>query len=879
MCGLKVRFSQSPERRGVFEYALRVEVVSSEGIPSKIFVYHQFPAGIDGNTFAEFDHVATPVDLQEIPEDAASETVPWYRTDKCVAWFRCASDLKTAKQLFVDDITHLQRSYNILTREEDFENQTTVVFSGEKVETEGGGNDPYEDAIEELRKDMNNKVNKDALEGVDISDDTVDGVRKAVKQIGKTLGAAVRGIAVAAGLGLACTRVDAAGVYKADLNTLNLDKNPQVVTNVSLEGLASTSNVDAMVSESLTNYYTKAETEDAIDSLAAYYITFNADGDAFPTYSALASATNFYSGGQVRVPTRNDYCVVLADEEHGGSEWRYIYAVHEGASSGQWEAQYPIETNDYEGLSNKPQIGGVVLTGNKSAADLGLLPSDENALVGNSSFSGAVVRVSPPADTSDCVKTNDIGRISDEITAKSTNAAIKATSERFRPFGDEYVYESKGMGDFTYESENADIIAALGTTQPYSWEDGDYVEYYIDIEADGRYWWGNAYVPKNSPVVTFMFYSDYWDEETGDYFYDEVEVIGRRQPGGWDRTNPLDTFAHQSELTSINSSITSLRNTLNGESKVLRTGKYGEYGTGYGYVQRMLDNERRIWRIRVPKFSSVSGMTTNNSTMTPFYRTVDNATTPSSAQEYTPRVLSNIQTWLPGWNFSRKLRETRGIYGTDSVSFADYNIGLFFGGGTNADMCVLNYVVAHTNRSPMCFNVSLVTNRMTKIVVDATQGHRDAFIKYVDYPQVHVRQQTANYNSYTVTNENWLTMKALGFYEGTSSTSNGTIPLNMLCIFDAELKSEYRQKNNGNITVRTASVTNLLTTATVTINCTSATTLENVYAPYYRLVTTHDEENNFYYDAARDCTYRIAVTNGCFYADWVMDGDWRKKGL
>lgn len=129
MCGLKVRFSQSPEHRSVFNYALKVEVLSSTGgIPTKIFVYHQSPAGIAGNTYATFDHVATPVDLQEIPEDAASETVPWYRTDKVVVWFRNLSDMSLAKQMFVDDITALQRAYDTLTSENDFTSQTDVEF-------------------------------------------------------------------------------------------------------------------------------------------------------------------------------------------------------------------------------------------------------------------------------------------------------------------------------------------------------------------------------------------------------------------------------------------------------------------------------------------------------------------------------------------------------------------------------------------------------------------------------------------------------------------------------------------------------------------------------------------------------------------------------
>lgn len=140
MCSLKVRFSQNAKRRGVYCYALKVEVVEAKEISPKIFVFHQMPAGLDGNTFAEFDHVATPVDLQEIPADAASEIVPWFRTDRCVVWLRNADDLKTAKQLFVDDIQELQKTYGILSSEDDFSVQTTVSFGGDgAVEPDGDG--------------------------------------------------------------------------------------------------------------------------------------------------------------------------------------------------------------------------------------------------------------------------------------------------------------------------------------------------------------------------------------------------------------------------------------------------------------------------------------------------------------------------------------------------------------------------------------------------------------------------------------------------------------------------------------------------------------------------------------------------------------------
>lgn len=98
---------------------------------------------------------------------------------------------------------------------------------------------------------------------------------------------------------------------------------------------------DAIIGELTDNYYNAEETEEAIDRIAAYYITADAQGNPFATYAALTNATEFYSGGQLRTPTRNDYCVVLADETHGGEQYRYIYSVNQ-QGAGQWEAQYAV---------------------------------------------------------------------------------------------------------------------------------------------------------------------------------------------------------------------------------------------------------------------------------------------------------------------------------------------------------------------------------------------------------------------------------------------------------------------------------------------------------------------------------------------------------
>lgn len=90
----------------------------------------------------------------------------------------------------------------------------------------------------------------------------------------------------------------------------------------------------------------KAFVNSSINALAAYYITSNAGGDPFATKAALTGATTFYSGGSARIPTTNDYCIVLADESKQSSTGvdpttRYTY---QGGTypNGQWEYQYTI---------------------------------------------------------------------------------------------------------------------------------------------------------------------------------------------------------------------------------------------------------------------------------------------------------------------------------------------------------------------------------------------------------------------------------------------------------------------------------------------------------------------------------------------------------
>lgn len=135
------------------------------------------------------------------------------------------------------------------------------------------------------------------------------------------------------------------------------DGTQNISYSVSLQGLNFTQQdrenldkiVDAFPSSASKNNLlaTQDFVNSSINNLAAFYITSNAQGDAFPTRAALLSATTFYQGGQPRIPTQNDYAIVLADESQPkGVDGNYPttrYSYQGGTyPNGQWDFQYVV---------------------------------------------------------------------------------------------------------------------------------------------------------------------------------------------------------------------------------------------------------------------------------------------------------------------------------------------------------------------------------------------------------------------------------------------------------------------------------------------------------------------------------------------------------
>lgn len=83
---------------------------------------------------------------------------------------------------------------------------------------------------------------------------------------------------------------------------------------------------------------------DAINQIGAYYIT-NSNGEAFATkeeFDAAVASGELYSGGEVRIPQRNDYALVLEDESRGKTDADETYPTTRYIFDEQWEFQYVV---------------------------------------------------------------------------------------------------------------------------------------------------------------------------------------------------------------------------------------------------------------------------------------------------------------------------------------------------------------------------------------------------------------------------------------------------------------------------------------------------------------------------------------------------------
>ena len=121
----------------------------------------------------------------------------------------------------------------------------------------------------------------------------------------------------------------------------------------------------------------KAFVNSSINNYAAFYLTKNANGDAFGTYGEMRLTSKFWNAGVERIPTKNDYLVVLQDETKTSAlgvrpTTRYVYQGE--WPTGQFEFQYIVNNT----ALTQAQVDAINSGITKSIVDSMVVPSPSN---------------------------------------------------------------------------------------------------------------------------------------------------------------------------------------------------------------------------------------------------------------------------------------------------------------------------------------------------------------------------------------------------------------------------------------------------------------------------------------------------------------------
>ena len=217
----------------------------------------------------------------------------------------------------------------------------------------------------------------------------------------------------------------------------------------------------------------------SIENAAAYYITKDAAGNPFATKAELDAATVFYSGGQIRVPTRNDYTVVLHDEskeiEETGEQpttrylydngWNYQYIVNNsGLTADQWKAVNSGATAEIiESVANKQDK---LTAGDRISIDSdNVISAEEQVLIVTADFDPKNMTISNASHTeAEIAAAYDAGKVvllragvfEFEVTTKTGTVVVF-----YAPTGSKtYLVSTRSSGD--WPATKIEMVSKIG---------------------------------------------------------------------------------------------------------------------------------------------------------------------------------------------------------------------------------------------------------------------------------------------------------------------------------------------------------------------------------------------------------------------------------
>ena len=246
--------------------------------------------------------------------------------------------------------------------------------------------------------------------------------------------------------------------------------------------------IDAVIPSAATSSNQLADKDyvnDWINSVTAYYITKDAQGNQWATRAELFAATTFYSWWVVRVPTKNDYTIVLSDEQHDNATTRYIY------NSG-WEYQYTVN----ETAMTQAQLDALnswITAGKVSTYDwyASTISGKQDALSTQTAYTSKWTSTKVPTIT-----TNTLWQVT---SISETSIAFPVTSVNWQTWA---VTISEGNTKTFYASTSSQRNTTLWQ-QIYDWiKNGNY--------AILQYWIQNVVIFTPTNTTTWSIYSQWY---------------------------------------------------------------------------------------------------------------------------------------------------------------------------------------------------------------------------------------------------------------------------------------------------------------------------------------------------------------------------------
>ena len=269
------------------------------------------------------------------------------------------------------------------------------------------------------------------MEGETLKTNTPNSMRQAIKKIAQALGATVSALAVAA------LPVLGAEVQTAPLGDLDLDQNPSVVTNVTLDGVAMSSNT-----------YTKAETDAKIVELAPAPGNYNAVSNAAMNANGnfLAVDGPFFWEAEKAISLKNGF-LTLDNTGTGGTTLTMTYEM---VSFG-----YPDSATwrDIIDAANAHAAGDYTTPEDVTAA----------ATAATNYTDWAIQNISPPIPVFD-VYAADVTNVADFVTSNaiSTNNAAFVEAVLAAPIAGADPSDLAEIGEYgSYGTVGAAILALI----------------------------------------------------------------------------------------------------------------------------------------------------------------------------------------------------------------------------------------------------------------------------------------------------------------------------------------------------------------------------------------------------------------------------------